>query len=30
MKVNNELYQSLRNNALQLQLVREGKWAMCA
>jgi tyrosine-protein kinase Etk/Wzc len=25
VKVNNELYQSLRNNALQLQLVREGK-----
>lgn len=25
VKVNNELYQQLRNNALQLQLVREGK-----
>jgi tyrosine-protein kinase Etk/Wzc len=25
VKVNNELYQSLRNSALQLQLVREGK-----
>jgi tyrosine-protein kinase Etk/Wzc len=25
VKVNNELYQKLRNNALQLQLVREGK-----
>lgn len=25
VKVSNELYQSLRNNALQLQLVREGK-----
>jgi len=25
VKVNNELYQQLRNNALQLQLIREGK-----
>jgi tyrosine-protein kinase Etk/Wzc len=25
IKVNNELYQQLRNNALQLQLIREGK-----
>jgi glycosyltransferase involved in cell wall biosynthesis len=30
VKVNNELYQSLRNSALQLQLVREGNEAVLA